>query len=214
MKKYSLPLVFAVVLLFTSAIPAKDFEGTLVYSITYIEVPEEVKGYESMLPKELSMHIKGNKLRIEQKVMGGLQTIIVDQDAMTTDILMDMMGQKINVYMTSEEMIKAAEESKPPKINYMEGEKKILGFKCQQAELIIDEDTKNTVWYSKQIKIKHKDFQYLDGFPLEYTSATGDMVLKMTATEVDNKDLSDDMFSVPSGYDRMTLDELTKMMGN
>ncbi len=214
MKNYTYLSLFAIVLLFSSSAPHKDFEGKLVYSINYIEIPDEVKGMESMLPKEYVVYIQGQKIRWDQKIMGGGQTVIVDAGNKTSNILMDMMGQKANIFISSEEMAEARAEIKPPTITYLKGKKVIAGFKCSKALIVNEDGTESAIWYSKKIKIKHKDFEYLNGFPLEYESKTNGVFIRLTVTEVEKMKVSDDKFMVPEGYTKMTMDEWTQMLGN
>lgn len=192
----------------------KPFEGVVVYSIEYIEVPDEVKGMESLLPKTTSMSISGDLVKVEQEIMGGSQIVIVDNGKKESHILMNMMGQKLDIFLSREEMEKAEKEAPEMKVEELSGTKKILGYKCKEA-LISDPDTGDTqkVFYTNKLEIDHKDFKSLKGFPLEYYTTQQGMKLRMTATEVTKKKIPASYFEVPSGYDRMTMDELSKMMG-
>ncbi|GAB5525742.1 MAG: hypothetical protein Roseis2KO_36140 [Roseivirga sp.] len=192
----------------------KPFEGVVVYSIEYIEVPDEVKGMESMLPQTTSMSISGDMVRVEQEVMGGSQIVIVDNQKKESHILMDMMGQKLDIFLSKAEMEKAEKEAPEMIVKELSGTKTILGYKCKEA-LITDPDTGNTqkVFYTNKLEIDHKDFKSLKGFPLEYYTTQQGMQLRMTATEVTKKDLPATYFEVPGGYQRMTMDELNEMMG-
>lgn len=192
----------------------KPFEGVVIYSIEYIEVPEEVKGMESMLPQTTSMIVSGDLVRVEQEVMGGSQVVIVDNKKKESHVLMNMMGQKIDIFLSKEEMEQAEKEAPEMTVEELSGTKTILGYKCKEA-LITDPDTGDTqkVFYTNKLEIDHKDFKSLKGFPLEYVTTQQGMKLKMTATEVTKKKIPAADFEVPDGYDRMTMDELNKMMG-
>ena len=86
----------------------KNFEGTIVYDIEYLSVPAEVEGMESMLPSQMSMQFSGDWMRLEQAVMGGSQSVVVNSEEKISFILMDMMGQKI-VMRIPKEQIEAQE---------------------------------------------------------------------------------------------------------
>ncbi len=192
----------------------KPFEGVVVYSIEYIEVPDEVKGMESMLPQTTSMSISGDLVKVEQEIMGGSQTVIVDNQKKESHILMNMMGQKLDIFLSRAEMEKAEKEAPEMTVEELSGTKTILGYKCREA-LITDPDTGDTqkVFYTNKLEIDHKDFKSLKGFPLEYYTTQQGMKLRMTATEVTKKKIPASYFEVPDGYDRMTMDELNEMMG-
>ena len=192
----------------------KAFEGKIVYKINYEKVPAEMEGYESMLPQEMTMFFKDSKVRIEQSMgMGGTQIVMSDNSAKTADILMDMMGQKIHIHMTKEEIEEAEKDTQKPEITYLEGEKEIVGYKCKKAE-IKNGETLTTVYYSDKLQITHNDYKELNGFPLEYTASTEGMEMVITASEVQKEKLPDTLFEIPEGYDLMTMEELGNMMGN
>ncbi len=194
----------------------KPFEGTIVYDIEYIEVPEEVQGMESMLPQTTSMSISGDLVRVEQEVMGGTQVVIVDNLKKESHILMNMMGQKIDIFLTKEEIEAAEAEAgtNEMEVKELDGKKTILGYKCKQA-LLIDPETGDSqeVYYTKKLEIAHKDFKSLRGFPLEYYTTQESMKIKMTASEIKAKKLDASLFKVPPGYQQMSMDELNKLAG-
>lgn len=193
----------------------KPFEGSVIYTIEYVEVPDEVKGMESMLPQETTMKMKGNLVRVEQNVMGGSQIVLVDTDTDETHVLMDMMGQKIDIFISAEEAKEGKEEALDPIVEEMEGRKQIAGYSCKQAK-ITDPNTGNVqeVYYTKDLEGRHNAFQQLEGFPLEYYSVQQGMTLRMTAKSVVQEALPESVFDVPEGYTQMTSDELSKLMGN
>lgn len=188
----------------------KDFEGSITYGIEYIKVPDEVRGMESMLPQQMTMSIKGDKIRIEQEVMGGSQIIVTDNKNKTAFMIMDMMGQKIAVNMTKEDLEKAEKETTPDEITYVDGETKtIMGYKCNKAIITnAEKGSKNEVYYTTKIKNSNKDYKGLPGMPLQYITKEGEMTLRMTASKISEEKLSDDLFEKPEGYDWMTMDEL------
>lgn len=191
----------------------KKFEGKIKYDITYVSVPAQVEGMESMLPQEMTMYVKGDKVAILQDVMGGSQRVIADNAANTADILMDMMGQKIHIHMTSEEINEAAKDAEKPVIAYQDEKLTVAGYSCKKATMV-NGDTETVLYYTKKLgSITHKDFKDLDGFPLKYETKTQGMSLEMTASEVTKATISDDEFSIPAGYTTMTMEELTGMMG-
>ncbi len=191
----------------------KDFQGVIVYTIEYLELPDEVKGMESMLPQETSMTMSGDIEKVEQSVMGGSQIVISNTKTGESHILMDMMGQKLDIFLSAEEAKAAEEEAGDPTVVNKGDQKTIQGYKCRLAEVTDGEGNVQLVYYTKSIKVKHNNFTHLDGFPLEYQTSQNNMKLNMVATEVKKRKVDASEFEVPEGYTPMTMDELNSMMG-
>lgn len=214
MKKI-LGLILSITLLVTLAsfnVAFKPFEGDIKFKISYLEVPEDVKGMESMLPSQLSMTFGGEMVKIEQEIMGGSQIIITHETKKEGDMLMSMMGMKIHVHMTKEELEKEEADMEKPSIKLLSGEKKILGYTCKKAEVTTSEGSIE-LWYTQEIEAKNKDFKEIDGFPLEYTANQGGLKMQFIATSVENRKVDMAEFAVPEGYTKYSLEELNKMFG-
>ena len=195
------------------AMAQDTFEGHIEYAIKYVEMPEEMKGFESMLPSTMHMRIKGKKARIEQDVLGGSQVVVADDDNKTGFVLMDMMGQKIAVQLSKEEFEAEEEQKEKPQIKYLEETKTVAGYTCHKA-MVTDANGTTTLWYTKELGMfKHKDYETLDGFPLEYETAQNNMHLNMQATVVEKGSVADNLFTIPDGYQVMSMDDLKGMMG-
>ena len=191
----------------------KAFEGKIEYKITYQNVPAEMEGFESMLPQKMLIYFKGSKIRLEQSMgMAGNQIVLTDNETKESNILMDMLGQKINVFITKEEVEEAEKTMVKPQITYLEDKKEILGYKCKKAK-VKNGDNETIVFYTEQLKIKHKDFSDLDGYPLQYTIDQDGMMITMTASVVQKEEVSDQLFEVPDGYQKMSMEELQQMTG-
>ena len=213
MKKYLTTFIILTLFTLTSFGYQKELQGELTYEITYLKLPDEMEGMESMLPKTMSIFLRGSKTLLIQQVMGGSQSIIADEATNTADILMDMMGQKIHIHMTKEELEAEEKNMSKPTFEYFSGTKKILGYKCKKAEVTDAEGEKSIVWYSPRIKFRHREYKDLNGYPLEYETSKNGTIIRTTATRLDKTKVPDERFLVPDGYTTMTMEELTKMMG-
>lgn len=210
----ALMLVFAL-----SASAQKDFQGTVVYGMEYIELPAQMEGMEAMLPKEMTMMIKGDRTRVDQALgMGMRQSSIIDTKNKTMVMLMDMMGQKMKVQMDLDEM-EQKEKSKGKKsdvkIEYVDEQKTIAGFKCKKA-LVTSKGDENSieVYYTEDLPSSaSREFEGLKGFPLEFGKADAGMSIKITATQVDRSKVDDSNFDIPEGYQEMDPAMLEKIMG-
>lgn len=190
----------------------KPFEGDITYSITYVELPEESRAFEDMLANELFMTLGKSNTKVQQELMGGSQVIVANNADKTGEMMMEMMGMKIHVHLSKEELEAENNQSEKPVITEFKEYKKILGYKCQKAVLKTSTQTIE-LWYTDKIEAQHTDFKDIKGFPLEYLTTQGDMKVKMTATKVESRNVEDSEFNVPDGFTTYTMEELSKMMG-
>lgn len=188
-----------------------QFEGVITYSIEYIEVPEEIRGMESMLPSEMTMTFKDENARVEQEIMGGSQVVVTGEQ---TFVLMDMMGQKIAITMTDEEVAKAKEEAEEPVYEYSDETKTIIGIECKKV-VLTTENGDVVIWYTDEVKVGATvdNFEFLDGLPLQYETVQQGMKLRLTAKNILEEDVSDSEFEIPAGYERMTSEEVSGAFG-
>jgi GLPGLI family protein len=195
----------------------KKFEGTVTYALEYKDLPAEMAMMESMLPDEMTTRIKGEKSRLEQSLgMGMSQVTITDSKKESGTLLLDMMGKKIAVEMSKAELEKMekGDDKKKPEFKYVDGaEKKIAGYNCKKAMVIMEGAGEMEVYYTEEIPATaSKHYEGLKGFPLEYTINAGQFKMKMTAKEVKSEKIDAALFVVPSGYEKMTFEEFQKSM--
>lgn len=202
------------------ALPAfaqKGFEGTVVFGIEYKDLPAEMAAFESMLPDETIIKIKGDNSRTEQSLgMGMKQATIFDSKKNQGTLLLDMMGKKTAVEMSSEQMEKQrGEKSKELDIQYVEGEtKKIADYNCKKALIKVEGGIDLEVYYTEDLpSTASREFKGLKGFPLQYTIASGPMKMELTAKSVRQESIDKDMFTIPDGYEKQTFEEFQKSMG-
>ena len=130
---------------------------------------------------------------------------------------MDMMGKKVAMEMTKEElekMDKNGSSKKKPEFKYIDGEKEIAGFKCKKAIVVLEGAGEMELYYTEDLPAgASTQFEGLKGFPLEYTIAQGPMKIKVTASSVKQEKINSSLFEIPDGYDKMTFEEFQKSMG-
>lgn len=219
MKKLS--ILFSALILFGACATQKvkttsntpTFEGKLVYSLTYEDLPAEYEAYASMFPKEMTMYVKGEKSRTEQPGSMGNTITIVDSKARTMFIIMDMMGMKNAYKMTSEDMDKQKASTEKPVITYSDETKTIAGYSCKKAEITQDGVT-STVYYTEEIPSGYsKNFGDLKGFPMEYTIKANGLTVVTEVKSVNAEKISDKYFTVPDGYEIKPYSEFPSMGG-
>lgn len=142
-------------------------------------------------------------------------------------LLMDMMGQKKFMEMDEESMDKSKEEAKatnqkPPQVEYTKTYKKIAGYKCQEARMIVEGSPNPVIIYvTEQIKpgnlgdMDMMKFSGLKGFPLAWEMEADGMKFKIEATDISLDKLSKKIFAtkIPEGYTKMTEEDLKNMGG-
>jgi GLPGLI family protein len=196
----------------------KSFEGTINYGLSYEDLPAEMAAMEAMLPDEMTIQIKGQQSRMEQSLgMGMSQVTITDMKKGSGVLLMDMMGKKMAMELSKEElekMDKKKKTQKEPEFKYVDGTKEIAGYNCKKAIVSVEGAAEFEIYYTEELpKGASKTYEGLKGFPLQYTIAQGPMKIKVTAEKVKQEKLDKSLFDIPDGYDKMTFEEFQKEMG-
>lgn len=208
-------IIFLLSLIFiqSSLLAQSNFEGKIVYTISYKDMPDEMKGYENMLPKDMTIHIKGNKSRVEQSQMMGTNVVVSDMDKKNGFMEMDMGGQKLRLNISTEEF--NDESNKMSDIEYLDETKTISGYPCKKA---IMKDASGsvimTVFYTEKINNQAQmEFVGLKGFPLEYSMTQQNMTMKMVASEISEQSVPENLFEKAEGFSDISKADLQKMMG-
>ncbi|TVR41419.1 MAG: DUF4412 domain-containing protein [Cryomorphaceae bacterium] len=197
---------------------AQSFEGVITYKITYENLPEEMAPYASMLPSQSITTMKGEMTKLEQPLsMGMKQTTIMDNAAETGVMLMDMMGQKMAVVLDQESRKEMRGEDDVPDFEYVNETKNIAGYDCKKAIMRVEEDGQEIVleiyYTDKLTSSKNSSLPGLKGFPLKYSTSTGQFIMTLEAESVEKRKVSEDEFSIPDGYTHMDFNEFQKTMG-
>jgi GLPGLI family protein len=193
-------------------------EGKVVFEISYpdADMPDEQM---AMMPTESKMFFKDNQGRVEMKMgMGMSQVMLFDNKNKMMTMLMDMMGNKIAVKMTEEDIKKRKEKEgkQDYDIKLTDETKEIAGYKCKKA-VVTNKDGSFDLYYTDQIAYKNgdwvSDFKGIDGFPLQYKITNNNLTMQMNAKSVSKEKVEDSMFKIPDDYKPMTSEELQKMYG-
>jgi len=212
----NLVLAFVALAIALPTFAQKKFEGTIVFGLEYQDLPAEMAAMSAMLPDEMTTQIKGDKTRLEQSLgMGMSQVTITDMKKGSGTLLMNMMGKKMAVEMSKDDLKDMDKKSdKKPEFKYVEGTKKIAGYECKKALMVVDSVGEIEIYYTEDLPAgANKQFEGLKGFPLEYTIDSGQFKMKMTAKTVKAETLGTDLFAIPDGYDKMTFEEFKTAMG-
>jgi GLPGLI family protein len=221
MKKITIILSAVLVFMSTFAFSGgKDegFNGTIKYKVS-AEGREITPTEQSQMPSEIVEYHLDNMIR--KDIISPMYTIttIVNTDTKETIMLFDMMGQKMYIKKSSEEMKEAESKMKDSvetkaDVKLLDATKTIAGYNCKKAQ-IVDGETVVEVYYTEDIEANSDDFKDIPGFPLHYTTNVPqdeELSLVYEATEVIAKKPKKKMFAIPSDYEEMS-DEMKKQFG-
>ncbi len=174
----------------------------------------------------LNFYFSNEQQRMDMDMLGGMmkvQTIIPIKNPTDGVILMDMLGQKIQLIgLKEEDMTKNynfMNVDDMTDVKYDESDKKdIAGYPCYKASVTMDNGMTMKYYITEKIQppvgVKKKEKKLaLKGYPLEMIIDAGQgMEMVFKATEVSDK-LPEGVFSVPEGYQKMTMEEFQEMTG-
>lgn len=188
------------------SLAAQDFEGVVTFKISLVNPPKELQEMQDMLPKTMDYILKGNKTRMEMSMMGGSVVTIMNIDTKSSDVLMDMMGQKIHTQSSMEDFEKGMDMT-DVKV-HPDDTKKIAGYACKKITGKSADGYPVEIYYTDEIQSgvfneMLKKVAKVRGLPLEFTVINQGMRMLLSATEVNSKAISDDLFEIPEGYRKM-----------
>ncbi len=221
-KMLSFMLVVSIIMGITSCSMAKDFEGVINYKISFSGM-EVDPSMSAMMPKVAKMTVSGDmsKFEISMGQMGS-QIQIMDGQAKTITNCVSMMGQKFYYVETEEDLMEDMESNEDVKVEIKDETKEIAGYECSKAVVTVNtsgEEMIFTVYFTDEIQsssfnMDNPYFKDVPGALMEFELEAGQgMMMKMEATSVDKKKISDSEFEVPEGYVKKTREEMNQMYG-
>lgn len=196
--------------------PGSPFKGVINYKISYPEAKMDAS-QAAMMPQNMKVSLNGNKSKVEINMASMSQIILMDADAKTTTVLIDMMGQKVALKPKD----KSGNNAKVPVVNVTSETKEIAGFVCKKAEIHFGDEKSMAspmiVYFTEAIgdnKIFYdNEYSTLPGIPMEFQYKMQGMNMFLTANSVEKGKVSNRDFEVPSDYKEMTPEELRQMFG-
>ncbi len=200
----------------------KAFAGSIKYSITYEDLDPQYKG---QVPTEMITYVnKDGKVRADQiSPMYTMSAIsLTDGGAI---ILFDVMGQKLAMQQTKEDIEKAKSEAKEsgdlkdsePVVEKTDETKTIAGYKCTKYNVTTDGETME-VFVTEDIPMpdnyyENSQVKGVKGVPMQYTMTSQGMNMTMTAKEVKKGGVNSSMFMITDDYQKVSPEEFSKMLG-
>jgi GLPGLI family protein len=220
MKKHFLLFLVLNVYAIVSA-EAQQFEGKTVTQTVMIAEPNSPAKAQD--PIMATTWVKGSRTRMEMKsTFMGLVVTLADYDKNESVTLIDMMGKKIALVSTLDDLNKMAGDqgaaTLPQNMSCKDTgkTKNILGHTCHEVQCTYaakgGEESTMSAWYCKDIAINPKQYAAFAGMPFEYSVRNGRMTMNVTTVEISREPVSDTLFSIPEGYVVSTPEEMMKTM--
>ena len=214
-------MVAAIIIGMSGATFAKDFKGVINYKISYPGTEMDAS-MAAMMPKMAILTIRGHmsKFEISMGQMGS-QMVITDGESKTVTTCMNMMGQKYYYVESQEDIISEMDDDKVS-IDIKDETKEIAGYECKKAVITVKEGGEDlifTIYFTEEItssslNIDNPYFKDIPGAMLEFEINTGGGgMMKMSATSVNKKNVSESEFEIPEGYVKKTSAEVRQMQG-
>lgn len=200
---------------------SSNFEGVVAYEIKAgAGLPPEVT--TMLQTMNLKTFVKGTSSRTEESMAGNSNIVIADSKKPDDRImLIFMLGHKYA--LRPSDSMKRLEAANIPKIEYIDSAnatKQIAGYSCKKARLTMNMPKEGTVtsevYYTTDLPYADPQGQFkgLKGMPMEYSMSMGGMNITISAKTVDKKTLSDSLFTIPSDYKEVTIEELQKQLAS
>lgn len=209
--------ILAVIGFFSSPALAqkKMTEGSVFYDITISTGSDKPQNADFLNGATSAVYIKGGKTRTEMVSSLGTQTTIINQagNSKEVTILKEYGEQKYMINLTPADW--ADVNKRYENVNFTfdnSATKTIQGFVAKKAIGSMADGTTFTVWYTPDINIDGRDFQYvnrnLPGLALEYETTLGSLKVTYTASKVSFAPVPAAKFDLPkSGFRVMTYQE-------
>lgn len=196
----------------------KLFTGKITYELNY-ESDDLTADQKAQLPSEMILYVKEHKTKAEQVSAMYTMASIADMKDSSVIILFDVMGQKLAMKQTNEDMRESLKEM--PEMDYTESgiTKEILGHTCKKVDVSpAESEDVYTVYYTDEIQVPQninwsQNFGGIEGLMLEYTMNQQGMTVTFTATEIEKMKISDSEFEIPDDYELKTPEEMKAMFG-
>lgn len=211
----SLFLTLSALLITVSASFAQLTQGHIEYTIEITTDNPDMEMAVSMFQgSKMNIYFKEDASRTEI-TMGSLMTNITITDFTTQNsilLMSGMMGNKAMILESSEEDMEDFE------VVLLDESKEILGYECKKAILTNEDGLELFYWYTEDIAFQPKPNSNIElpGMPLQFQMAQSDMLMTMTASQLNKKfKETNGMFSteVPEGYELTTPEELQGSFG-
>jgi len=197
-------------------------EGFIEYSIEYLN--DTLDSFMiGLLPKKMVIKFKDNNTLNKIEGFSGIVsfTHIQNYREKKNITLVKVLNKKYKYIEKINESSIFFEELPGIKIEPQEEVKEICGFKAQKAKVSVPDTNINPfyIYYTKDISINNVNsqtpYKSIDGVLMEFQVKFYDLNMKLTATKVQETEISSEHFDVPEGYqaiNRKTMVEIIELL--
>ncbi|WP_240409990.1 hypothetical protein [Flavisolibacter nicotianae] len=213
----TLKLVFSFLLLASlpSLAQKKLAEGSILYDITINNGSDKPQNAEFLDGATNAVYIKAGKVRTEMVSSLGTQSTIIDQTGGKKEvtILKEYGAQKFMINLAAADWADLNKKYENVTFTYDPSATKVIqGLSAKKAIGKLGDGTTFTVWYTPDITVDNKDFQYanrnLPGLALEYETVLGNLRVVYTVSKLSFAPVPQAKFDLPkTGFRVMTYQE-------
>ena len=208
-------VVFLLVLAQPLLAQRKMTEGSILYDITINNSTGKAQNAEFLDGATNAVFIKGGRVRTEMVSSLGTQSTIIDQTTgkKQVTILKEYGPQKFMINLSAADWVDLNSKFENVTFTYDATETKtIQGYTAKKATGKLADGTTFTVWYTPDIVVDTKDFQYanrnLPGLALEYETNVGNLQVVYTVSKLSFAPVPQAKFDLPkSGFRVMSYQE-------
>lgn len=187
-------------------------EGSLVYNISVETGSNQPKMADMLDGATTTVYLKGDQSRTEMISGLGSEATIYNSSTNNGVILKDYSGQKLMITLTPQDWQKNNKKYDGIVFENTGETAEIAGFNCQKAIAKLKDGSTFTVFYTKDVNIANKDYDYqfktLPGLAVQYEMQTGKMKFKFTLAKINYSSVPVSKFEIPkSGYRVLTYEE-------
>ncbi|MEE4197937.1 MAG: hypothetical protein V2I54_09840 [Bacteroidales bacterium] len=197
-------------------------EGYIEYTIEYLN--DTLDSFMiGLLPKKMIIKFKDNNTLNKIEGFSGIVsfTHIQNYKEKKNTTLVKVLNKKYRYEEKMNESSLFFEELPGMKIKLQDEVKDICGFKAHKAKIILPDSRIEPfyIYYTNDISINNVNsqtpFKSIDGVLLEFQVKFYDLDMKLTATKVQEAEISSEHFKVPDGYqkiNRKTMVEIIELL--
>ncbi len=187
-------------------------EVILTYNISIESTKGEKQVAGALNGATLSLYLTKDKSRSEMISTPGTEANVFDNKMGKGFILKEYSGQKLMITITSDNW--AQKNLINSKLNFdIENTTVVIaGYNCKKATAVSADGKNYTVYFDPSYTIVNKSynnaFPQLQGLPVQYELASGNLIFKYMLTKLSNEAVSVSKFEAPkSGFRVMTYEE-------
>ncbi|TZF82757.1 DUF4412 domain-containing protein [Pedobacter sp. BS3] len=218
MRKIVLSLIYTCFACGTFAQTALN-EGLITYQVEW-QLPTQMQQMAGMFPTEMQVYFKGDSASTVAKSQMSSSVTLMNAKTGYQHLLLDipMMSKKYSVNITPADREQMQDKWPEMNVKPTTETQTIAGYKAQKYQ-VTEKKSGQTfdAWFTKDISTPQNSLtQFFDaslGVPLKFNSFQNGLGIQATVKEIKSQKVPAGTFSVPGGYEDMSLEQLRGLMG-